>query len=244
MAAVEFLDEPEPWLLMPYFSQGYLGELWTPSEEECASALRQILAGLSYLHANGVVHRDLKPRNLLVGGPAYTIVITDFGLSRASVGDSLIKSFVGSMKYLAPEVVPGASSGYGPTVDVYAAGVIIMEQMYGTPDPPELPAAGVSAAVDAIWDWSQRWAEQLVQNLDEWSDNEDLVLTLLRRMIVVNPEDRLSARECLETGCEIRLFRRTDDGRVMDMVDVNRAPSEATTEIDPAEDDRTKTPVQ
>ncbi|MGC5614633.1 serine/threonine-protein kinase [Georgenia sp. Z1491] len=92
--------------------------------------LVQVLDGLQAAHAAGVVHRDVKPANVLVSARG-TVKITDFGISRA-VGQETMTSagmVMGTPEYLAPELARGATAG--PAADLYAVGVIAVEALTG-----------------------------------------------------------------------------------------------------------------
>lgn len=78
------------------------------SEERAKFYAAQIVAGMGYLHANGVIYRDLKPENLLLSAQG-NIVMTDFGLSKEGLhaNDSRTATFCGTPEYLAPEIIRG-----------------------------------------------------------------------------------------------------------------------------------------
>ncbi len=100
---------------------------------EAAGLAVQLLTGLGAVHAAGVVHRDVKPENLLLdtaAGPA-TLKVTDFGVARLSYGGSLTKlsSLIGTPEYMAPELADGDSAD--PAADVYSAGVVLYEMLSG-----------------------------------------------------------------------------------------------------------------
>jgi eukaryotic-like serine/threonine-protein kinase len=93
---------------------------------------------LSHAHDSGIVHRDVKPANIIVG-PDDRVKVTDFGIARA-VGDSTLTatgSVVGTAHYLAPEQASGAE--VGPAADQYAMGVVLFEMLTG-----EVPFGGTS----------------------------------------------------------------------------------------------------
>jgi serine/threonine-protein kinase len=115
----------------------------------------QACAGLEYAHRQGIIHRDVKPGNLMViGGPAadgdsgpdeMTVKLTDFGIARAGEQTRLtqVGSVVGTAAYLAPEQARGEEAT--PASDVYALGVVIYQLLTG-----RLPYEGSSLAELAI----------------------------------------------------------------------------------------------
>mmetsp|Transcript_23036 Transcript_23036/g.34304 ORF Transcript_23036/g.34304 Transcript_23036/m.34304 type:complete len:901 (-) Transcript_23036:113-2815(-) len=123
------------------------------TEAQAAQIARQMLSALSYLHSNGIVHRDVKPENILLvsDDPSdLTVKLSDFGLARilpevnvdvTGSGTAPLTppgtrsraySRVGSDYYAAPEVTFG-SGGYGTAVDVYSLGVTLYILLSGVP---------------------------------------------------------------------------------------------------------------
>jgi serine/threonine-protein kinase len=111
----------------------------------------QACAGLDYAHRRGIVHRDVKPGNLmLVGGPVdggadLTVKLTDFGIARAAEQTRItqVGSVVGTAAYLAPEQVRGDEAT--PATDVYALGVVLYQLLTG-----RLPYEGSTLAELAV----------------------------------------------------------------------------------------------
>jgi len=100
------------------------------SDDHIQFFIYQILRGLKYCHSTQVVHRDLKPRNLLVNSNC-DLKICDFGLARSIIGDIkvpglILTDYVATRWYRAPELLLGFKE-YGPSVDVWSVGCILAE---------------------------------------------------------------------------------------------------------------------
>lgn len=96
--------------------------------------LRQLAAGLAYLHARGVAHRDVKPENLLLDH-ADDLKISDFGLAtvfRHGARERLLARVCGTVPYAAPEVLGAARRPYrAPPADVWAAALVLLAMLAG-----------------------------------------------------------------------------------------------------------------
>src|SRR5215210_3987634 len=105
-----------------------LGRLEPP---EAADILRQACRGLDYAHRNGVVHRDVKPGNLLRGRDGGQVKLADFGIAKAAEHSDMTKvgSVLGTAAYLSPEQARGESAG--PASDLYALGVVSYQLLAG-----------------------------------------------------------------------------------------------------------------
>jgi serine/threonine-protein kinase len=102
---------------------------WLPWQEAMA-VIDPVLAGLAAAHQAGLVHRDVKPENVLITADGRVKVV-DFGLARASaaVGNTRAGMIIGSVAYISPEQVTGAPSD--ARSDVYAAGIVLFEMLTG-----------------------------------------------------------------------------------------------------------------
>jgi serine/threonine-protein kinase len=97
--------------------------------EQAVAEIRQVLEAARFAHRNGVVHRDLKPQNVIVDGEGKAVV-TDFGIARAGVSEiTQTGSVMGTPHYLSPE----QAQGFDVTAvsDLYSIGVILYEALTG-----------------------------------------------------------------------------------------------------------------
>jgi eukaryotic-like serine/threonine-protein kinase len=117
----------------------------------------QACSGLDYAHRHGIIHRDVKPGNLMIiGGPAerggdMTVKLADFGIARASEQTRItqVGSVVGTAAYLAPEQARGDEAT--PSSDVYSLGVVLYQFLTG-----RLPYEGASLAELAVRQQSEQ----------------------------------------------------------------------------------------
>ncbi|XP_039135037.1 cell division control protein 2 homolog A-like isoform X2 [Dioscorea cayenensis subsp. rotundata] len=182
--------------------------------------LYQILDALSYCHSHRVLHRDLKPQNLLIDKRSKSVKLADFGLAR---GFGLpVRTFtheVITLWYRAPEILLG-SRHYSTPADVWSVGCIFAEMVnmrplfpgdseidelfkifsvLGTPDEESWP--GVTSLPDfkaAFPKWSPK-ALNHVQSLATVVPKLDAAgIDLLSKMLLISPIKRITAREALQ----------------------------------------------
>jgi eukaryotic-like serine/threonine-protein kinase len=120
------------------------------NSREALDIIERVLAGLAAAHEAGIVHRDVKPENVLLGN-GTSVKVADFGLARAAAGVSHTKTglLIGTAAYLAPEQV--ASNASDQRTDVYAAGVMLFEMLTGVqPHTGESPLAVAYKHVNSV----------------------------------------------------------------------------------------------
>jgi serine/threonine protein kinase len=127
----------EPFFVMELCTGGSLADRLSGGRrlppDELIPILISVADGLSGLHARGIVHRDVKPQNILL--PPDRAKLADFGLARSGGADELSEltapgTAVGTMAYLAPEVLAGETAG--PAADIYALGVAAFSGLTGS----------------------------------------------------------------------------------------------------------------
>jgi serine/threonine-protein kinase len=166
------------------------GPLGVSRAVEIASAAA---AGLGYAHAGGVVHRDIKPGNILLAA-TRGVKVTDFGVARArDGGESLTETgkVMGTAAYFSPEQAQGHD--VGPPSDLYSLGVVLFEMVTGRP-----PFAGGSPAGLAHQHVYDRPPPARTLDPSVPADLE----ALIDRLLAKNPDDRYRSASELEADLE------------------------------------------
>jgi serine/threonine-protein kinase len=169
--------------------------------EQSVYLIRQVLEGARFAHRHGVVHRDLKPHNVIVDDEGKAVV-TDFGIARAGVSEiTRTGEVMGTPHYLSPEQAQGEE--VTPVSDLYSIGVILYEALAG-----RVPFEGESAVAVAMKQVSQ--APQRPSSINpEVSPALDAVVM---RALEKNPGDRFQNADAfiaaldaaLKAGDELR----------------------------------------
>ncbi|WP_192582331.1 protein kinase domain-containing protein [Streptomyces triticiradicis] len=161
-------DEPVPYIVMELVEGRSLADLLAARRHlpvtQALDLASQVLAGLAVAHAQGLVHRDIKPGNVLLAADG-TAKVADFGIARAAEGTGTILTrtglMIGTPHFMSPEQVLGRS-GIDPRSDLYSVGVMLFQMLTGrlpfeadsgysigylhlTAPPPTLASLGVAA---------------------------------------------------------------------------------------------------
>jgi serine/threonine-protein kinase ULK/ATG1 len=119
------------YIFMEYCEDGTLEDYIRTNKElsegEAMQLFFQVTRGMQVLSVNKVIHRDLKPQNILI--KHGVVKIADFGLAKKFMNSEFFQTFVGTPSHMAPEIIRGEP--YTEKVDVYSAGAILYEMLYG-----------------------------------------------------------------------------------------------------------------
>jgi calcium/calmodulin-dependent protein kinase I len=163
-------------------------------EEEAAELFAQILLSVEYLHSKNIVHRDVKPENILYtaeGGRAIKLI--DFGYAGMWAADSPLTGLCGTPDYVAPEVLTwyeddDNGTPYGKGSDLWSLGVLLYVILSGcspfSADEEEALLAQVSEAKYEFYD-------------SEWKAISAPAKDLISKLLVVDPATRLTMEACL-----------------------------------------------
>ena len=152
---------------------------------------RQILSALRFAHRHGIVHRDIKPHNVLVDGEGR-VKVTDFGIARAGTSQMTeAGSIVGTAQYLSPEQARGAN--VDQRSDLYSLGVVLYELLTGeAPFEGDTPVEVAMKHLSTIPDAPSTHRPDLPRELD-------LVVT---RALAKDPEDRYQSAEEMDADLD------------------------------------------
>jgi negative regulator of PHO system len=177
------------------------------------SFMYQLLKGIDFCHQNRVLHRDLKPQNLLINSKGQ-LKLGDFGLARAfGIPVNTFSNEVVTLWYRAPDVLLGSRT-YNTSIDIWSAGCIMAEMFTGRPLFPGTTNEDqlirifriMGTPTEASWpgvsqfpEYKPNFQTYMVQDLrDILRQIDSDGIHLLRQMLMLQPERRISAAEALK----------------------------------------------
>lgn len=205
------VDEgPLPYLVMEFIPgetlQQRLDRIGPLQAPEVVRIARQVAEGLAAAHETGLIHRDIKPGNVLIEkGPQERVKITDFGLARAADDASTSQSgmLAGTPMYMAPEQAKGDTLDH--RVDLFSLGSVMYVMASGR---PPFRAATTYAVLKRVVEEEPRAIHEIMPEVPQW------LCDIIKKLQSKNPDDRFaSAREVAD------LLARCEAGQIPEFAD-------------------------
>jgi len=186
-----FEEEENFFIVLEFINGGDLLETiltWERcSEDNAVKILRSILLAISFCHEKGIVHRDMKPDNLLVSHDLSCIKLSDFGLATVLAPNETANLTVGTRSYLSPEMI--LKQSYNASVDMWSIGCIAYVLLAGyhpfSETENDIPL--YIQIVTGNWEFHE----------DTWSDISDDAKDFISELLVLEPENRMTAKQAL-----------------------------------------------
>ncbi|XP_072346042.1 serine/threonine-protein kinase PAK 4 [Scyliorhinus torazame] len=184
-----YLVDDELWVVMEFLEGGALTDIVTHTrmnEEQIATVCLSVLKGLTVLHAQGVIHRDIKSDSILLTHDGR-VKLSDFGFcAQVSKDVPRRKSLVGTPYWMAPELI--SRLPYGPEVDIWSLGIMVIEMVDG--EPPYFNEPPLKAM--------KMIRDNLPPKLKNGQKVSPLLKGFLDRLLVRDPSQRALATELLK----------------------------------------------
>lgn len=201
------------YIVMEYIDGQNLKEIikteGTLDEYTALDITKQIAKALGAAHKKGVIHRDIKPHNILISSEGRNVKVADFGIAKAATNSTMtnIGSIIGSVHYFSPEQAKGKS--VKNNADLYALGIVLYEMLLG-----KVPFKGDSPISIAL----QHINEDIEFSLEEKTQIPQSIRTLIKKLTEKDPTDRYQSSEeviedieYIEQNIDLDFIKQYDD---------------------------------
>lgn len=201
------------YIVMEYVDGQNLKEIikneGTLDEYTALDITKQIAKALSAAHKKGVIHRDIKPHNILISSEGRNVKVADFGIAKAATNSTMtnIGSIIGSVHYFSPEQVKGKP--VKNNADLYSLGIVLYEMLLG-----KVPFKGDSPISIAL----QHINEDIEFSSEEKTQIPQSIRTLIKKLTEKSPEDRYQSSEeviedieYIEQNIDLDFIKQYDD---------------------------------
>ena len=211
------------YIVMEYVDGQNLKEIikneGTLDEYTALDITKQIAKALEAAHKKGVIHRDIKPHNILISNEGRNVKVADFGIAKAATNSTMtnIGSIIGSVHYFSPEQAKGQS--VKNNADLYSLGIVLYEMILG-----KVPFKGDSPISIAL----QHINEDIEFTPEEKTNVPQSIRTLIKKLTEKSPEDRYQSSEeviedieYIEQNIDLDFIKQYDDFATKRMNDSN-----------------------
>ena len=201
------------YIVMEYVDAQNLKEIikneGTLDEYTALDITKQIARALGAAHKKGVIHRDIKPHNILISNEGREVKVADFGIAKAATNSTMtnIGSIIGSVHYFSPEQAKGKP--VKNNADLYSLGIVLYEMILG-----KVPFRGDSPISIAL----QHINEDIEFTSEEKTTIPQSIRTLIKKLTEKSPEDRYQSTEeviedieYIEQNIDLDFIKQYDD---------------------------------
>ena len=201
------------YIVMEYVDGQNLKEIikneGTLDEYTALDITKQIAKALGAAHKKGVIHRDIKPHNILISSEGRNVKVADFGIAKAATNSTMtnIGSIIGSVHYFSPEQAKGKS--VKNNADLYSLGIVLYEMLLG-----KVPFKGDSPISIAL----QHINEDIEFSSEEKTKIPQSIRTLIKKLTEKDPDDRYQSSEeviedieYIEQNIDLDFIKQYDD---------------------------------
>ena len=201
------------YIVMEYVDGQNLKEIikneGTLDEYTALDITKQIANALGAAHKKGVIHRDIKPHNILISNEGRQVKVADFGIAKAATNSTMtnIGSIIGSVHYFSPEQAKGKP--VKNNADIYSLGIVLYEMILG-----KVPFKGDSPISIAL----QHINEDIEFSSEEKTNIPQSIRTLIKKMTNKSPQERYQSTEeviedieYIEENIDLDFIKQYDD---------------------------------